>query len=216
MNFLKSITGIIFPEKCVGCKAHGDLICEACKNKFSPAETPEYDFITSVFSYTNPSIRKLIHILKYGNGRRVAKIFGPYLYASLSEFLGEEKLFQGNSQVLLVPVPLTNSRLRKRGYNQSTLLIEAVLKNDSSGRMVIEKNLVKKIKETAPQAEIKKRTLRLSSQNECFCVLPNKKTKNEIIILVDDVTTTGATLHALYKILKKDGFKKVYALTVAH
>ena len=216
MNFLKAITESIFPEKCVGCGARGALICDFCKNKIPSAETPEYGFITSVFSYTDPRVRKLILLLKYGNGRRVAKIFAPYLLASLTEFLGEEKLFQGCAPVLLVPVPLTKKRMNKRGYNQSQLLVEAIVRNDSTHNLILEKNLVSKIKDTVPQAEIKKRAQRLSSQHDCFCVLPNKKTKNEIIILVDDVTTTGATLKALHDLLKSDGFKKVYALTVAH
>ena len=216
MNFLQAVIESIFPETCVGCGNRGTLICGACKGRIPPAETPEYPFIISVFSYTNPSVRKLVHALKYKNGQRVAKVFAPYLLSALTEFLGEEKLFHGNVPVLLVPVPLTSKRMKKRGYNQSELLIQAMLKNNSDHGLYLEKNLVAKIKDTVPQAEIKKRAHRLKSQKDCFRVLPNSKTKSEIIILVDDVTTTGATLLALHDILKKDGFKKVYALTIAH
>ena len=75
---------------------------------------------------------------------------------------------------------------------------------------------MRKIKETTPQAEIKKRNMHLKNQQDCFDVLPNTYQKNEIVVLVDDVTTTGATLSAVRDRLIKNGFRKVFALTIAH
>jgi competence protein ComFC len=216
MGFLNSLIESIFPDKCVGCGTRGVLVCDSCIKKIPPSLISEHSFITSIFSYTDQSVRKLIHKLKYKNGQQVAKIFSPYLLSTLTEFLGEEKLFHGKSPVLLVPVPITKSRYKKRGYNQSELLINKMMKIDSNQSFCLENNLVRKIKETAPQAEIKKRADRLMSQKECFGVMPNKRTKNEIIVLIDDVTTTGATLCEIRDVLKQEGFKKVYALTVAH
>lgn len=216
MSIYEKITEIIFPKKCAGCGQCGFLICGACKDNLSAASNLEYEFITSVFSYSNPAIRRMIHMLKYENGRYVAKFFAPYLLESLYEFMGEEKLFHGKSQIVLVPIPLSKKRMKARGYNQSELLIKEMMKKDSRRSFLVDKKLVAKIKDTIPQAHMKKRSFRLTNQADCFRVLPHKKTKNEIIILIDDVTTTGATLGAVRDALKKDGFKKVYALTIAH
>ena len=206
----------IFPKKCAGCNVRGSLVCNSCKHSLAPASTPAYGFITSIFAYGNPVVRKLIHSLKYENGRYVASFFASYMSSSLIEFLGEEKLFHGSSPVLLVPVPLSKKRMKARGYNQSELLITTMLKQYPMDNVCLERNLVCKIKDTIPQAEIKKRNLRLLNQRDCFGVISNNKTKNETVIIVDDVTTTGATLTAVRDVLKQAGFKKVYALTIAH
>ena len=216
MIFWEAIKNILFPQKCVSCGRNGILICVSCKNKIPSANTPEYGFIMSVFGYGHPAIRRLVHLLKYGNGRYVARFFAPYLAGTLTEFLGEEKLFHGDAIVLLVPVPLSKHRLKKRGYNQSELMINEMLKILPKGRFELDKKLVVKVKDTIPQAEIKKKSLRLVNQKDCFCVLPHNRKRNEVVVIVDDVTTTGATLCALRVKLLADGFRKVYALTVAH
>ncbi|MEI6316475.1 MAG: hypothetical protein WCO65_01970 [bacterium] len=216
MNIFEKIIEVIFPKKCVGCERRGFLICATCVQKIPPSINSEHEFITSVFSYTSPLIRQMIHMMKYRGGRHVATFFAPYVLASLYEFIGEEKLFLGSAPILLVPVPLSRKRMKLRGYNQSELLIKEIIKLDTKKNFLIERNLVAKIKDTPPQAQIKKRSLRIVSQKNCFAVLPNSKTKREIIILIDDVTTTGATLVAVRNALKKSGFKKVYAFTIAH
>ena len=216
MKFFSTIAEAVFPNHCVGCAMRGKLVCTSCAAKFPAASVPEEPFITSIFAYSHPPVRALVRTLKYKNGRTIAGFFAPYLMDSIIEFLGEEKLFHGDVNVVLVPVPLSKKRMKKRGYNQSELLIKEMFKCTQSDRIVIDTNLVKKIKETTPQAEIKKRALRLSSQHACFAVSKNKYIKNEIIILIDDVTTTGATLSAVRNILLKDGFRKVFAFTVAH
>ncbi len=216
MNFFRIITHAIFPEKCVGCGASDNIVCVSCVRRFPPAVLPEFSWIMSVFAYTHPPIRRLIHMLKYENRRSVARLFAPYLLASLIEFVGEEKLFLGAVPVVLVPVPLSKKRQRSRGYNQSELLIREIVQKDSAKRFVMDTKLVAKIKDTVPQAQIQKKTARLVSQNDCFRICKHKRTMNEVIILVDDVTTTGATLASIRTLLKENGFKKVYALTIAH
>ena len=216
MKFFSSIVEAVFPNHCVGCGMRGKIVCAACMAKFPSASVPEASFITSVFAYSHPPVRALIRTLKYKNGRTIAGFFAPYVLDSITEFLGEEKLFHGDVAVVFVPIPLSKKRMKKRGYNQSELLIKEMLKHSQIDRMVMDASLVKKIKETTPQAEIKKRAVRLSSQHDCFLVSKNKYLKNEIIILIDDVTTTGATLSAVRNILHKDGFRKVFAFTVAH
>ena len=216
MNVITLIQQIIFPEKCVGCGVKGFLVCPSCVSKFTPASPPEHSYCMSVFGYSNPSIRRLIHLLKYKNGRRVARFFAPYVTQAITEFLGEERYFIGSSKVLFVPVPLTKKRMRLRGYNQSELLIKEILKFSNNNKLCLGSNLVVKIKDTNPQAENKKRSVRIQSQIGCFEVVPNSIDKNSIIIIIDDVTTTGATIHEIYNILRDDGFKKIYAFTIAH
>lgn len=216
MKLVNRFLEALFPDSCVGCGARGSLLCAQCQKKVPPASAPEHDFITSIFAYQDFRIKKLVWMLKFKNGRRVAAHFGPYLAAALEEHLGEEKLFIGAGRILIVPIPLSRGRHKKRGYNQAEELARAMLKNLPEGKYHLETKLLKKEIETTPQADIRKRSARLSNLGDCFLVLPNTFGRGQTVILIDDVTTTGATLKAARKALRAAGFKKVFALTVAH
>ena len=88
--------------------------------------------------------------------------------------------------------------------------------------MQLENNILIKIKETEHQARIKNRNVRLKNLIGSFVIKSDKQNKNvnlirnRNIILIDDITTTGATLKEAQKILKQAGARKVIAFTVAH
>lgn len=216
MKFISNFLQIIFPDRCFGCKIRGVILCDSCILKIEKAREQEYDFILSLFSYENKIVRNIIHSFKYKNNKRVANALAPYLAEIIKEFLGEEKLFLGKQKIIFVPVPITSKRRKQRGYNQSEILANKILKEFKTEDCFVDDNLVLKIKETLPQAQIKKRSLRLKSQKDNFKVLKNKYSHKEIIFIVDDVVTTGATLLAVRSALKKSGFKKIYAVTIAH
>ena len=81
---------------------------------------------------------------------------------------------------------------------------------------VLEKNILIKIKETKHQAQIKDRRERLKNLAGSLAIKNAELIKSRNIILIDDVTTTGATLNEAKKILKQSGAGKVIAFTVAH
>jgi ComF family protein len=205
----------LFPERCVGCKNRGSLLCSNCAQKISPAQAPMHGWITSVFAYQDFRIKRLIWMLKYRNGKRTAKILAPYMQSALVEFLGEEQLFLGARNVSLVPVPLSKKRMARRGYNQAELLAKEILTLMPDSACVLHTDILKKEKETIAQADIKKRSDRLKNLGQCFSVVRKPET-GKTVILIDDVTTTGATLFEARRALKEAGYRKVYALTVGH
>ncbi len=215
MRILKSFLNMIFPDRCVGCGIRGFLLCRECETKITPATNPMHSWITSVFAYGDFRVRRLVRLLKYKNARGVATVLARSLSETLLEFLGEEGLFLGSRNVLIVPIPLSQKRMAKRGYNQSELLARKTVDQIKNDLLVLEIGLLKKIKETTPQAEIKHRGKRLENLGDCF-VATQTSAGGEVVILIDDVTTTGATLMAARKALRRAGFRKVYGFTVAH
>ena len=176
-----------------------------------------------MYSYADQRVRRLVKLLKYKNTRHAAGVFGVPLARVLMESLGEDALFVGQRNILLVPIPLAKSRRRKRGYNQAELLARALLAHvrriDPQGigmQMSVDTVLLEKIVDTKPQAEISHRVERLKNLDDCFRVVSGRVSKGEVIILIDDVTTTGATLVAARQALVYAGFLNVVALTVAH
>jgi ComF family protein len=208
----------LFPDRCVGCRAKGALLCETCLSTLPPAPAPHEAFISSVFAYADPRVRRLVKLLKYKNTRHAACLFGAPLAGALAEFLGEEALFISSRKILLVPVPLAKARRKSRGYNQAELLARAMLEHldAPNARIEVDTNLLEKNKDTKAQADIPKKSERLKNLGDCFRVREGRSPEGETVILVDDVTTTGATLVAARAALLRAGFRSVYALTVAH
>ena len=204
----------VFPDQCVGCSRRGSLLCLSCRGQIPPAPSPEHSFITSVYAYRDFRVRALVRMLKYRNTRHAADIFAPALAHALTEFIGEEWQMLGTGDILLVPIPLARRRAKARGYNQAELLARGVIRNLDAAAIRIDTNLLKKIRDTHPQADIKNRSERLRNLGDCFQAI--RESRGETIILLDDVTTTGATLCAAQKTLRAAGFKKIYAFTVAH
>ncbi len=111
----------------------------------------------------------------------------------------------------IIPVPLHRWRLLKRQYNQATLLARSV--SSLTNIPVLTNCLVRK-KATESQGH---KTLKERKQNvkQAFDVIDPDSLKGKSIVLIDDVWTTGATLDACAKILKKAGAHRIFVLTLA-
>ena len=99
---------------------------------------------------------------------------------------------------------------KRRGYNQSKILAEKL----SQIVNVPVLDCLEKKKETARQATLN-RAERLKNLTDAFSVTDKKAVKDKTIVIVDDVSTTGATAQAIAKKLKKVGAKSVNLITVA-
>ncbi len=110
---------------------------------------------------------------------------------------------------VLCPVPLHWSRKFQRGFNQAELLAKKV----ATSRGVTMKNLLKRVRPTGLQAW-RKRAERFEAMQDTF--RPAQSSVPEHVILIDDLSTTGATLDACAKALKEAGAKRVEGWVVAH
>ena len=111
----------------------------------------------------------------------------------------------------IVPVPLHQSRLRKRGFNQSAIIGQAI--SEVTGTPLLS-NLLKRSKKTKTQTT-KNRLSRIENLNNAFEAHP-KYTDSEIhVLLIDDVITTGATLESCAIALRNIGINKISMATLA-
>lgn len=185
--------------------ALGGLTHQFCRRPFG------LDGLTSIFVYKGV-VAKAIKKLKY----KFVKDLAEELIELFLSFCGEEKLFSDFcrlSNIALVPIPLHPQRLRWRGFNQAELLGELVAKNLGI-RFV--PDLLLRVKNTKPQVELDKYERQINIRG-AFASNKNCKLKieNWNFILFDDVWTTGATLKEAGKVLKRNGAKKVWGLTIA-
>lgn len=121
------------------------------------------------------------------------------------------KILYQNS--VIVPIPLHKARSRKRGYNQSEMLSQGL----SEKLEIPILDLLERVKNTKRQVGLSKKE-REENIKDAFGVKSSKlKVQSfDIVFLVDDVVTSGATLKEAANVLKRAGVKKVYGLTLAH
>jgi len=216
---------LLFPKWCVGCGEEGDFICASCRRSI-PRITPplcprcgkpqpsgilcpgcinwraEIDGIRSPFQF-HGIMRQAIHQLKYKNLRALA---GP-LAALLNDYLIANPV----PGEVLVPVPLHRKRLRERGYNQSSLLAKELGK--LRNLPVVDDCLIRR-QHTPPQARtstIEERRNNVAGAFACH----DPRLRDKQVLLIDDVSTSGATLDACAAALKANGATAVWGLVLA-
>lgn len=229
------IASLIYPKRCVRCRAGGDYICDKC---FAGISFLEYQLCAacqkgSIDGMTHPKcktkfcidgilsaiaykgiVKKLLYQFKYRPYLSDLKgILSKLLYEGIIQQEAFIK-FMDNKNIWITSVPLHRDRERKRGYNQSELLAKEL--SMKLNLPYISGLLIRK-KQTKPQFELKKEE-RKKNILGAFELNPKfkSKLKNVNLIAFDDITTTGATLRECGKILKQGGVGKVLGVTLAH
>ncbi len=220
INLIKSIKNsildILFPERCIGCHIRGNILCNNCISKIRNAERETENSIVALYDYRDPIIKRAIWKLKYHNRRHLGEKLGQLLYDGLVEDISDLKQYMGNNPIYVIAVPISPNRMKKRGYNQAEVIARNFCICGGKEVLELKKNLVIKKGETIPQAKITNRTKRLNNVHGVFGIKNPEQVVGKTIIVIDDVTTTGATLTEIIKLLKKSGAKRVVGFAVAH
>lgn len=149
--------------------------------------------ITTLMDYQNPAVEDLIRSLKYDGSGYGAHLAATLLADYLREEIASHKSFS-QKKILLVPVPLHKSRARERGFNQIELVLKALPQEFRDGTLArLAPEVLMRTRATKPQTRLP-RSERLSNVAGAFAVKDEPLVRGTHIFLVDDVTTTGATL----------------------
>ncbi len=168
-----------------------------------------------LFDYKKPLVRQAIWELKYRGNKKVARLLASCLYEELADELSDRAVFENLRLPLLIPIPLSKERRKKRGFNQCELLADELAAVDGGNFFEVVKGALVKTRDTESQTA-KNRASRLENLKNCFAVPLPEKISGRAVILLDDVTTTGATLDEARRTLLSAGAKKVFQVTVAH
>lgn len=151
-------------------------------------------------------IKELIHNFKYNHILELQIVLGDLLIDAL-----EKNQRNLGKDLLITAVPIHYLRMARRGYNQAEILADYV-----STKLNLPKNfqILKKIRQTKPQVQFSGKNRRENLKNS-FKICKNADVLSKTIIVVDDVTTTGATLNECARIIKQAGARRVWGLVVA-
>lgn len=174
-------------------------LCRLCRVNFFA-----FDRAHSFAIYNDP-LFEAIMLMKY---EEVSSL-GTWFAARLAEVLRER--VGGWQADAVVPVPLHRARQRERGHNQAELIARPLAK--AIGAAVKSRCLVRT--KPRPDRLLLSRSERWKAVRGAYATRPGQRVDNLRILLVDDVMTTGATLDACARALKKAGAIEVLGLTVA-
>lgn len=174
-------------------------VCGACL-----ADPPAYDRARAAIEYGDAT-RDFVLALKHQGRRDGLATFGGWMASAGAQLLSEADL--------LVPVPLHYRRLVVRGFNQSVWLAAAVSRQSG---VPLGRDVLVRTRPTPSQAGLSADGRRRNVQG-AFRVRPSRerRLKGRRVILLDDVLTTGATVEACARALKRSGAAEVDVLTLA-
>ena len=181
-------------ERCGGVVLGTGSVCNDCSG-----EKFYFHRNFNVFNYVDDMQK---NILRFKKGR---KYLGYYFSEIMREYL--EKLPIHFDYI--IPMPIHENRLKERSFNQSDVLVEKL-----KDKYVVDSSVLKRIKDTPHQTGLNKSN-RKSNLDKAFEVIDKDKVKDKIILVVDDIYTTGSTLNECAKTLVKSGAKGVYGLCLA-
>ncbi len=224
----------LYPASCVACGAplaSTDALCSGCFSQMRPismpfcpvlglpfesdpgpdarsaealADPPPFDRARSAFAYGEIA-GTMISRLKYGDRVELARFCARLMASAGKDFW--------SAKPILVPVPLHPSRLRFRRYNQSLLLAQGISRQTG---LSVDEHLILRHKKTRQQVGLSGDG-RLRNVQGAFSAHPRflERLHGRPVVLVDDVYTTGATVKAATKVLKRAGAEHVDVLTFA-
>ncbi|HDQ25976.1 MAG TPA: ComF family protein [bacterium] len=221
---------LFYPSPCACCGRYikdfiGMYICASCYNAISPIpavscvkcgkpldtaaleECGECGVYKKLFSVVRQAglyekgLKELVWLLKFSGKKEAARVLAKLIMNSKAA-----ALFEGAG--LIVPVPMAEQARRERGYNHTELLA-SILSGQTSVKM---SRCLVKVRETAPQNSLERRE-RIMNLKRAFKAI--KPVNGFVVVVVDDVYTTGATMNEAARALLEAGAKEVRGAAAA-
>ncbi|MDD5430631.1 MAG: ComF family protein [Candidatus Pacebacteria bacterium] len=230
-NLKTLILDILFPPLCLNCRTHmekeeiktgmcwkclngivlnSSFFCPICKARLPDGiKTCHKDskyLLAAAANYNNDAVKNIIWHFKYRGWQKLQNILGNFLTGYLQTLNTNFEAF------IIVPVPLHKNKQRKRGFNQAEILGKIAAEHLN---IVMEARCLKRIKNTATQAELKNHELRKKNVANCFFVENPDLIRDKNILLIDDVFTSGSTINEAVNVLRANGAKKIIAFVAA-
>lgn len=209
---IRRLLNLLFPPKCLLCRnflsKEETHLCHRCR-----ADAPEFTkskrripFVaqwTGIWYYTD-TVRSSILRFKFYNARSYALPYAQLLALRL------QKEDMDNAD-LISWVPISDTRRRKRGYDQGELLAQALARELNVPYM----RLLEKTRDTPPQSGFRDAAGRRANVLGAYRFVNRSYIRDKHILLLDDVITTGATASECAKILSAGGAKEITLAAVA-
>ena len=219
-HYGEALLRLFYPSLCASCAQLLALeergLCEGCLKKlsdlkFQPSEEKIRIHLSTgsegwaLFHYEG-LVKEVLHKIKFEGRRDLLQIF----YREIESFLARRSHLASYDSVL--PVPIDFHRRLEREFNQSGLLANKI--HEILGKPRLLKRVLARRRSLLPQSLLGREARRINISH-AFRMIDQRSVKNQSVLLVDDIFTTGATLGEVAKILKAAGASRVGYLVLA-
>jgi ComF family protein len=198
-----AVRDVLLAPRCSGCEESGSWFCVSCRDQCDPVAHEGSLPVRGAGAHAGP-LRAAVHRLKYGAEPGLAVDLGALVALELARDLARGVIVDA-----IVPVPLHRSRAMARGYDQAALLAHAV----AAQAALPLRPALHRIRGNRPQVDLD-RAARAANIRGAF-VSEAGSLRGLSVALIDDVTTTGATLTDAAAAAKAAGARAVRAYVVA-
>ena len=211
IKLLEKLLNLIYIQPCYFCKSSKEdkLLCSKCYSKirFLPAGVVRVISSIDIYSATiyDGIIKTLVKDLKYYKKKKLALIQAQIMFEYWQQLDIQD-------EYIILPVPIHPHRLKERKYNHMDLVAKEFAKLTN---FEVNNDFLLRIKDTQKQFKLNKKE-RIQNIRNAFDI--NKEVelpKDKNILIIDDITSTGITLEEIIKLLKKNGYKNIKAITLA-
>lgn len=228
IDLYEAVLDLVYPPKCLICdEMQPQYICNDCLKEIVYIKTPicarcgapiedkwcqdchqtefAFDSAKAVGEYDGV-LRQAIHLLKYSGH----KVLTPILGELMVDYLHSERRFL-NRIGCIVPMPIHISRLKQRGFNQSELLAKEI-----GNKLALPVNTSAVIRSKATKSQVgMQHIMRQENVEDAFEVVRPDAVYGRVVLLVDDVLTTGSTADSAARAIREAGAAEVHVLTLA-
>ena len=214
MKLLTGALGLLFPVKCPFCQTILEdpeaPLCPECQTRLpwllGREAEQKVDFADGCFSALayRDRVPEAVRRYKFARVRACGRPFGLLAAQCAQDHLPQRP-------DALTWAPLSDRRLRERGFDQAELMARAA--GAAMGLPVIP--TLKKLKHTKAQSDLTDPRKRRANVQGAYALLPGAEVAGRRLLLVDDVVTTGATLGECAKVLLMGGADRIWCATLA-
>lgn len=213
MNFINSTLDYFFPPICGMCgEINENYICNNCYENIKKIKK------CVINEYNNRNFSKHLYIFRY-EGIIRNKIIEykfedkGYLYKMFAKIILSDKKTCNfiKKYDVIIPVPISKKRKKKRGYNQSELVANELAQKLNQD---IWTDIIIKKKDNKPQSELNKLE-RIKNVEDIYEINKPIEVKNKKVLLLDDIYTTGSTVNEIARKLKQNQTQEIGVITLA-
>ena len=215
-HFFEQFADLIYKQKCVvcGCSKTNEILCKNCLKtvqNFSPFAQKKIEGVNifCAFKYDG-NIKILIRNFKFNRRKNAAIPSAKLLYDYFKKVCEQNNLNLSPQNAVITCIPSHPLRVLKRGYCHTELISKEFAKLSGINT---DFKIIKKVKNTLPQYKVRANQ-KAKNVHGAFKIYPNHA-QGKTLILIDDITTTSATLFEAISNLKKNSYNNIICFVLA-